>query len=84
MSLMVESPRRPLHPGPPLSAVGHRSVAPAGHPHDPRNKHLDQGEPAKVVLIDQAYIETNTPAVRDCPVEADVRLAGLLNQALRG
>jgi hypothetical protein len=36
-----------------------------------------------VVLIDQAYIETNTPAVRDGLVKAGIRLAGLLNQELR-
>jgi hypothetical protein len=33
--------------------------------YDPGNKDLDQGEPEKVVVIDQAYIETNTPAVTD-------------------
>jgi hypothetical protein len=43
---------------------------------------LDHGEPEKVVVIDQAYIETNTPAIRDRLIKAGVRLAGLLNQAL--
>jgi hypothetical protein len=35
-------------------------------------------------VIDQAYIETNTPAVRDRLVKAGIRLTGLLNQALGG
>jgi hypothetical protein len=48
----------------------------------PRNEHLDQGEPERVVVIDQAYIETNMPAVRVRLVKAGVRLGGLLNQAL--
>jgi hypothetical protein len=50
--------------------------------YDPGNKHLDQGEPKKVVVIDQAYIETNTPVVRDRLLRAAVRLGDLLNQAL--
>jgi S1/P1 Nuclease len=50
--------------------------------YDPGNKHLHHGEPEKVVVIDQGYIETNTPAVRDRLVKAGVRLGGLLNQEL--
>ena len=50
--------------------------------YDPGNKQLDQGDPEKVVVIDQAYVETNTPAVRDRLLEAGIRLGGLLNQAL--
>jgi hypothetical protein len=42
--------------------------------YDPGNKHLEQGEPEKVVVIDQADIETNAPASRDRLVEAGVRL----------
>jgi hypothetical protein len=38
--------------------------------------------PGKEVVIDRAYIKTNTPAVRGRLVKAEVRLGGLLNQAL--
>jgi hypothetical protein len=44
--------------------------------HHAQSDRLDQGEPEKVVLIDQAYIETNTPAVRDRLVKAGIRLGG--------
>ena len=50
--------------------------------YEAQNEHLNQGELEKVVVIDQAYIETNTPAVRDRLVKAGVRLGGLLHQAL--
>jgi hypothetical protein len=45
-------------------------------------KHLVQGEPQKVVVIDRAYIEINTLAVRDRLVKAGIRLSGVLDQAL--
>jgi hypothetical protein len=44
--------------------------------YDPGNKRLEQGEPEKVVVIDQTYIETNTPAVRDRLVKAGVPTRG--------
>jgi S1/P1 Nuclease len=62
--------------------VGYCVRTDAGCWYDPGNEHLDQGEPEKVVVIDQTYIETNTPAVRDRLLEAGIRLGGLLNQAL--
>ena len=40
----------------------------------PQNKRLDHGEPKKVVVIDRAYVATNTPIIRDRLVKAAVRL----------
>jgi hypothetical protein len=46
------------------------------------NERLDQGEPDKIVMVDRAYIEINTPTVGDRLSKAGVRLGGLLNDAL--
>ena len=62
--------------------MGYCVTTDSGCWYDPGNKHLDYGEPEKVVVIDQAYIETNTPAIRDRLVQAAIRLGGLLNPAL--
>ena len=51
--------------------------------YDADNERLDQGEPEKMVVVDRAYIEINTPTVRDRLLEAGVRLGWLLNRALR-
>jgi hypothetical protein len=46
------------------------------------NRELDAGEPKKVVVIDDAYLDTHAPIARERIAMAGVRLAGLLNQAL--
>jgi len=46
------------------------------------NERLDPGEPERIVVVDQRYIETNGPTVGDRLVKAGVRLGGLLNRAL--
>jgi hypothetical protein len=57
----------------------------AGCWYDTASERLDEDEPERTVVLERrAYIETNTPAVRDRLVKAGVRLGGLLNQALDG
>jgi hypothetical protein len=46
------------------------------------NRELDNGEPKKVVVIDDAYLDMHAPNARQRIVMAGVRLAGLLNPAL--
>ena len=46
------------------------------------NRELDDGEPRKVLLVDDAYLDRHAPVARERIAKAGVRLAGLLNQAL--
>jgi S1/P1 Nuclease len=46
------------------------------------NRELDDGEPRKVLLVDDAYLDRHAGVVRERIAKAGVRLAGLLNQAL--
>ena len=48
----------------------------------PNNERLDPGEPEKAVNVDQEYVDTQLPVVREQLLKAGVRLSGLLNQAL--
>ena len=44
---------------------------------------LDSGEPQKTVAIDAAYVAASTPIIRDRLKRAGVRLAHLLDEALK-
>jgi hypothetical protein len=46
------------------------------------NPELDNGEPRKVVVFGDAYLDMHAPVARERIAMAGVRLAGLLNQAL--
>jgi hypothetical protein len=46
------------------------------------NRELDDGEPEKVVVVDDSYLDRHAPVVRERIAMAGVRLAGLLNSAL--
>ena len=46
------------------------------------NHELDEGEPKKVVQVDDAYLDRHAPVARERIAMAGVRLAGLLRQAL--
>jgi hypothetical protein len=50
--------------------------------YDAGNGLLDEGEPEKIIAVDQSYIEAHAPTVREQLVKAGVRLSGLLNQVL--
>lgn len=54
----------------------------AGCWYDAENERLDEGEPTRTVVINQAYVAAIAPTVRDRLVRAGIRLGGLLNQAL--
>jgi hypothetical protein len=47
------------------------------------NPELDDGEPRKVVVVDDGYLDRHAGVVRERIAKAGVRLAGLLNRALR-
>jgi hypothetical protein len=47
------------------------------------NPELDDGEPRKVVVVDDAYLDMHAPVARERIAMAGVRLAGLINRALR-
>jgi hypothetical protein len=46
------------------------------------NREFDEGEPEKVVVVDDGYLDMHAPIARERIAMAGVRLAGLLNQAL--
>ena len=46
------------------------------------NREFDEGEPKKVVVVDDAYLDRHTPVARERIAMAGVRLAGLLSRAL--
>jgi S1/P1 Nuclease len=46
------------------------------------NREFDEGEPEKVVVIDDAYLDRHVSIARERIAMAGVRLAGLLNRAL--
>ena len=54
----------------------------AGCWYDRDRERLEPGEPQRMVLVDDAYIDAQAPIVRDRLARAGVRLAGLLNGAL--
>jgi len=62
--------------------VGYCVRVDSGCWYDAQNQRLDHRKPERMAVIDRAYIETNTPTVRDRLVKAGVRLGDLLNQAL--
>jgi hypothetical protein len=51
--------------------------------YEANNPELEEGEPEKEVLVGGSYLDTHVPVVRERIAMAGVRLAGLLNQALR-
>lgn len=50
--------------------------------YDAGNREFDDGEPKKVLVVDDAYLDRQAPVARERIAMAGVRLAGLLNQAL--
>jgi hypothetical protein len=46
------------------------------------NRKFDEGEPEKVVVVDDAYLDIHAPVARERIAMAGVRLAELLNRAL--
>lgn len=52
--------------------------------YEPGNPTLDPGEPRRTVQIDDAYVESATPIIRQRLKQAGVRLAHLLDEAFRG
>ena len=46
------------------------------------NREFDEGEPEKVVVIDDAYLDRHASIARERIAMAGIRLAGLLNRAL--
>ena len=46
------------------------------------NRKLDDGEPEKMLVANNAYLDMHAPVVRQRIAMAGVRLAGLLNRAL--
>jgi hypothetical protein len=46
------------------------------------NREFDEGEPKRVVVIDDGYLDRHAWIVRERIAMAGVRLAGLLNRAL--
>jgi hypothetical protein len=54
--------------------VGYCVRTQTGCRYDAQSQRLDHGEPERMVVIDRAYIEANTPTVGDRLVKAGVRL----------
>ena len=50
--------------------------------YEANNREFDEGEPEKVVQVNDAYLGMHAPVVRERIAMAGVRLAGLLNRAL--
>ena len=46
------------------------------------NREFDEGEPERVVVVDDGYLDRHAPIARERIARAGVRLAGLLNRAL--
>jgi hypothetical protein len=46
------------------------------------NVEFEEGEPEKVVVVDDGYLDMHAPIARERIAMAGVRLAGLLNRAL--
>ena len=46
------------------------------------NREFDEGEPEKVVVVDDGYLDRHASIARERIAMAGVRLAGLLNRAL--
>jgi hypothetical protein len=46
------------------------------------NREFQEGEPEKVVVVDDSYLDIHAPIARERIAMAGVRLAGLLNRAL--
>ena len=46
------------------------------------NREFDGGEPERVVVVDDGYLDMQAPIARERIARAGVRLAGLLNRAL--
>jgi hypothetical protein len=46
------------------------------------NREFDEGEPERVVVVDDGYLDRHAPIARERIARAGVRLAGLLRRAL--
>ena len=46
------------------------------------NREFDEGEPERVVVVDDGYLDRHAQIARERIAMAGVRLAGLLNRAL--
>jgi hypothetical protein len=46
------------------------------------NRDFDEGEPERVLVVDDGYLKTHARIVRERIAKAGVRLAGLLRRAL--
>jgi S1/P1 Nuclease len=46
------------------------------------NREFDEGEPERVVVVNDRYLDMNAPVARERIAMAGVRLAGLLRRAL--
>jgi hypothetical protein len=46
------------------------------------NREFDEGEPERVVMVDDSYLDRHAPIARERIAMAGVRLAGLLSRAL--
>ena len=46
------------------------------------NREFDEGQPERVVVVDDGYLDMHAPIARERIAKAGVRLAGLLNRAL--
>lgn len=63
-------------------AVGYCVMAGDVCQYEADNRELADGEPEKVLLVDDAYLDRHAPVVRERIAMAGIRLAGLLNRAL--
>ena len=63
-------------------AVGYCVMVGEACQYEAGNHEYAEGEPKKVVVVDQAYLDTHAAVARERIAMAGVRLAGLLNQAL--
>jgi hypothetical protein len=52
--------------------------------YEANNERLDQGEPRKTVVVNEAYVTTNGPKVKDQLTKAGVRLGKMLDDLLGG
>jgi hypothetical protein len=48
-----------------------------------RQRWIDEGEPEKVVVVEDGYLDMHAPIARERIAMAGVQLAGLLSRALR-
>jgi S1/P1 Nuclease len=62
--------------------VGYRVMVGDSCQYTADNREFDEGEPEKVVVVDDGYLDRHARIARERIAMAGVRLAGLLNRAL--